>query len=245
VLIGLGLFVIPGGLMYLSEGSIPSSARAAWFILVPVFAIVFEPYIGGKTDELNRVGLSAALIAMLGALCVFSVRTPGSLAASTALGAVILAAASIGAANCIAVLTATEPAENSSAPGISPAPMAVIAGATAAIAFAIASAFLEPTRPTWNASTPELLWSAAVEVPSLLLLFWLMRRMSAPRMATRYVLAPLLAIVIGIVVSGSAAEVQPRTWLGLLLMAAGATWLLLARRQESTETTTPLNLQEK
>ena len=80
---------------------------------------------------------------------------------------------------------------------------------------------------------PELLWSIAIEVPALFLLFWLMPRMSAARMATRYVIAPLLAILVGAGLMRAA--LVPRTWLGLMLMAAGAVYLLFAPDEKPEE----------
>jgi drug/metabolite transporter (DMT)-like permease len=231
ILIGLGLFVAPAGLVSLADGLVPGMARVALFTLVPVFTLVFEPYVGGAFDRQSRSALLAALASIAGALCVFPVEIPASTEAGLALCALILAAACIAAANCKAVVLATQPAEKSTA---TTAPTAAIAGASAAIAFAAASAITE--QPVWKWSTwePELLWSAVVEAPALLLLFWLMRRMSATRMATRYVIAPLLAILIGAALMRSA--LAPRTWLGLVLMAGGAAYLLLAPAAEPEST---------
>ena len=43
-------------------------------------------------------------------------------------------------------------------------------------------------------------WTAAVELPALVLLFWLMRRMSAVRMTTRFVVTPLIVNMVGPIV---------------------------------------------
>jgi drug/metabolite transporter (DMT)-like permease len=201
---------------------------------VPVFTLVFEPYVDGGFDRQTRGALLAALASVVGALCVFPVEFPGSAEAGLALCAVILAAACVAAANCKAVVMATEVAGKFPASAAAIETTTAIAGATAAVAFAVANAVME--RPIWKWETlaPELLWSAVVEVPALLLLFWLMSRMSATRTATRYVIAPLLAILIGATLMRSA--LVPRTWLGLLLMASGAAYLLLAPA-EKTEST--------
>jgi drug/metabolite transporter (DMT)-like permease len=196
-----------------------------------VFTLVFEPYFDSGFDRQSRSTLLAALMSIVGALCVFPVEIPASIEAGLALCAVILAAACIAAANCKAVVLATQPAEKSTA---TTAQMAAIAGAIAAIAFAVASAITERPVWKWNIWQPELLWSALVEAPALLLLFWLMRRMSATRMATRYVIAPLLAILIGAALMRS--DLALRTWLGLALMAGGAAYLLLAPAAEPEST---------
>lgn len=220
VFVGLGLFVVPLALITLASGWVPGLAQAALFTLTPVFALVFEPYINTRTAPQSRYSLIAALTSVAGALCVFPLSIPASIQAAGALCAVILATVCVAAANCKAVATAQEPS------GYSTATHAAIAGATATIALAVASAAMERPVWKWNALGPELLWSSLVEVPGLFLLFWLLRRISAARMTTRYVFAPLFAILAG--VSLMRAALIPRTWLGLLLMAAGATYLLIA-----------------
>ena len=229
-LIGLGLFAAPAGLVSLSDGWVPGLARTALFTLTPVFAVVFEPYVGEGLKRPVRGGLSASLTALAGALLVFPVAIPSSIAAGIALLSVILAAACVAAANCLGVAE-SERLTGCSAAGW--AAMASVAGASAAIALAAASMFVERAVWRWPRLAPELLWSAAVELPGLLLLFWLMPRMSAPRMATRYLLAPVLVILIGVMLLRSGGEVRGQTWLGLILMAVGMGWLNFAPRSDA------------
>jgi drug/metabolite transporter (DMT)-like permease len=248
VLIGMGLFVVPGWLVSLADGWMPGLARTALFTLIPVFTLVFEPYVGIgvgvgpgigagieagigpgiEPDRQSPGALLAALTAVLGALCVFPIGIPGSLEAGLELCAVILAAACVAVTNCKAAVVVAELAADSTAA------LAAIAGATAATGFAAASMVTEQPVWKWRALAPELLWSLAVEVPALLLLFWLMRRMSATHLATRYLIAPLLALLVGV------AMIRPvlmlRTWLGLALMAAGAAYLLLAPQRQTEST---------
>ncbi len=232
---GLGLFAVPAGLIAFSKGWIADLTRVALFSLAPVFAVVLEPYIGRGTGQQARGGLIAALAAVVGTLCVFPVETPRSMAAGSALCAVILAAACVAAANCRAVAVANESAGNSTMA------MAAIAGATAAAGLAAASALMERGAWRWDAPAPELAWSAAVELPGLLLLFWLMRRLSAVRMMTRFVLTPIFAILISMALLRP--TVGPLTWLGLLLVAGGAGWLLFAREEEPEAGSLPLKLE--
>jgi len=205
VLIGLGLFVIPAGLLYTADRSVNGFARTALFTLVPVFTLVFGPYIGSTSGLQSRGGLLAALAGVAGALRVFPVEMPETVEAGWRSCAVILAAA------CVAA----------------------IAGAAATVALAGASACTERAMWHWDALLPELLWSAVVELPALLLLFWLMRRISAERMATRFLIAPLMAILIGAVLLRS--TLTWRTSLGLLVMAA-AGYLLLSQEAENEPT---------
>jgi hypothetical protein len=238
VWIGLGLFTAPAMLIFFADTWISGIARTALFTLTPVFAIVFEPYLGPPFASRQRAGLLASLTAVAGSLLVCPVATPKSLQPAAAFIAVIAAAASVAAANCHGTAKASLLGRN---PTEQLAAMAAIAGATGALTLAAASALLEHPVGRWSALAPELLWSAAIELPALLLLFWLMPRLSAPRMATRYVWAPLLALLSGVVLEHAYRAVQPRTWLGLMLMAAGAGWMLLAPREEASLSILPAN----
>jgi drug/metabolite transporter (DMT)-like permease len=231
ILIGLGLFVAPALLVSLSNQGISELTRVALFSLVPVFTVVFEPHISGVTGQQQRGALIAALLAVGGTLCIFPADTPNSIASAVAFGAVVLAAACIGAANCFAVRAATE------SPTIT---TAAIAGFTAFACYTLLGPFVEKEAWTWHGIGPELVWSAIVGLPALLLLFWLMRRMSAARMTTRFVIAPLMTALIGIALFRP--EVSLRDILGFVLIAAGAGWLLFARDEEPDDASQRLKL---
>jgi drug/metabolite transporter (DMT)-like permease len=203
--------------------------RVALFSLAPVIAVVLEPYLGasplgGDRGLPGMSGLMGALTAVAGTLCVFPLQIPGSIEAAAAVGAVILAAACVAAANCGAVRLARALKAKAIAP------MAAIAGAAAAAGLASASALTERAAWRWEGIAPELGRAVVFELPGLLLLFWLMQRMSAARMTTRFVLAPLMTILIGMALERPA--VGLRTWAGLVLIAAGAGWLLFAPAEE-------------
>ena len=235
VLVGLGLFVVPAVLVSLSKDWVPELARVALFSLTPVFAVVLEPYIGHLMGPQTRGSLPAALAAVVGMLCIFPMQIPQTGKAALAFGAVILAALCVAAANCQAVRGVIR------TPGMPVTPMASIAGATAAAGLLAASLLLE--QPAWrpDALASELAWSALMDLPGLVLLFWLMRRMSAARMTTRFVLTPLITLLIGAVVMHPSLTL--RAWLGMLLIGGGAGWLLLAPEEEPEETVLPLNLE--
>lgn len=229
VWIGLGLFTAPALLVHLSAGSVSGPARTALFTLVPVFSLVLEPYIGHPAATPIRGGLPAALAAVLGALLVFPSAVPTSIQAEFSLLALILAAASIGAANCCAEAVFRDCGPSSTTP------ITAIAAFAGTVSLGAASLALE--RPAWqtDAFAPELLWAAAIELPQLLLLFWLMRRLSAVRLATRFVLGPLLLVPAGALLVQI--PLAPRTCLGLLGMAAGAAYLLFSREADPEKTT--------
>jgi drug/metabolite transporter (DMT)-like permease len=232
VAIGWGLFVVPTVLVYFARNWVGDSARVVLFSLAPMFAVVVEPYFGRLSGSQIKGGLMAAIVAVVGTLLVFPIDMPQSVKAGFAFCAVVLAAACAASANCWAVRVAGE------LPGDSIAPFATIAGAGSSMAFLALSLLTNHRAPwNWNAVGPDVAWSvawsAAVEFPGLLLLFWLMRRMSAARMMTRFLLAPLMANLIGLLVLQPA--VSLRDGLGLALVAMGAGWLLFAR-EEGPET---------
>jgi drug/metabolite transporter (DMT)-like permease len=232
VLIGLALFVAPSVLVHFALGWVSAFTRVVLFSLVPVFAVVFEPHLGRNANAPLRGALLASLASLVGMLCVFPVDTPASIEAGCAFAIVIVAAACVAAANCYAVRIASEPPQNTIAP------IAAIACSAAALGLLAASAATESL--TWTTNVQDLAWSALVTLPGLLLLFWLMPRITAVRMTTRFVLAPLIAILIGMAIDRPA--VAPRIWLGILLAAGGAAWLLLPPDDQPTTNSSTLNL---
>jgi drug/metabolite transporter (DMT)-like permease len=100
VLVGLGLFVAPAVSFSLAREWVGNLTQVALFSITPVFAIVFEPYIGNRDFVLPiRGGLLAALAAVAGTLCVIPAGAPTSIRTGSAFLAVILAAACVAAAN--------------------------------------------------------------------------------------------------------------------------------------------------
>jgi drug/metabolite transporter (DMT)-like permease len=244
-LVGLGLFAVPALLIDFSESRVPAFARTALLTLVPVFAVVFEPYIGKSSQRRVSGGLLATLSGVTAALFIFPVSMPNSAGSALGFAGVIAAAASVAASNCLGVALVAQLDVQSAGRRSSVAAIAAIAAATAAIVLAMASLIFEQPLWNWNIVTPEWTWSAAIETPATFLLFWLMPRMSATRMATRYLLAPLLAIIIGVILLRSVQDVHPRTWLGLSLMAASAAWLLFGPNESAGLSTSPLDLGRK
>jgi drug/metabolite transporter (DMT)-like permease len=235
VLVGLGLFVAPAVSFSIAREWVGNLTQVALFSITPVFAIVFEPYIGSRDFVLPiRGGLLAALAAVAGTLCVIPAGAPTSIRTGSAFLAVILAAACVAAANCLAVKVAAESTRESFAP------LVTIAVTAAATGLAVLGALTERAIWHWHTIAPELAWSATAELPGLLLLFWLMRRMSAVRMTTRFVLTPLMASLIGLALLRPTVEL--RAGAGLLLMAAGAGWVLFAPQDIPESETSPLHL---
>jgi len=234
IAVSLGLFVVPALLVYASANWVSAYTRVALFSLTPVFAVVFEPHIEGGAPSQQRGGLLASLAAVVGAFCIFPVDLPLSPQAGLAFAAVIAASACGAAANCHAVRLACI------LPRGAFAPMAALASASAATGLAAAGAITQGLTFPWTAIHSELLWSALVALPGLFLLFWLMPRMTATRITTRFLLAPLIAILISIALDRP--KVEPRVGLGILLITAGAAWLLFSPDHESGADTSLLGL---
>ncbi len=230
IAVGLGLFAAPAVFVALAASEVSSLTRVALFSLVPVFAVVFEPYLGGDALRPPPAALMAALAAVVGTLCIFPLNLPGSIQAGAAFLGLILAAVLVAAANCAAVRLASQ--------SKSLAPLIAIACATAAAVLASANQILSPE--PWQVAGLSPAWLLAVDLPSLLLLFWLMRRTSATAMSTRYVLAPLIAILVDMGIARPI--VEARTWFGLLLIAGGAGVLLFAPPARHVDDSAQLSL---
>lgn len=226
-LIGLGLFAVPALLIHLAAPYVADLTRTALFSFTPVFAVVFEPYLGRPNASQSRSALLAALVSVSGALFLFPVNLPGSPQSFCALCAVLLATLCVAAVNCRAVRVACAPD--------APAPIATaaIAAAAAAVALSLVSTSAEPALITTATLVPELVWTTLVDLPALLLLFWLMRRITAARMTLRFILAPVLTGIFGLILFQP--PVGLRAVAGLALMALGAAWMLLARDTETDD----------
>ena len=231
VLAGIGLFVVPALLIAVAKGSIDESTRVALFSLVPVFAVVLEPHIGTASSP-QRAGLAAGLVAVVGTLLVFPMELPQTLPAAFAFGGIVLAVVSIAAANCLAVRIVS----NSAAPSL--LSFATVAAGSAAIILIALSAITERHSPPAFLTDP---WRA-LDLFALALLFRLMRYMTAVRMTMRFLIAPLLANLIGLAFLRPG--VQLRGWLGLSLIALGSGWLLFAPADEPEGTGSPLGIHQ-
>ncbi len=230
ILTGIGLFAAPSLLIAIAKGNIDDITRVALFSLTPVFAVVFEPYLGSGLTSQTRGGLAASLIAVCGTLLVFPFNVPQSGAAGLAFSGILAAVASVAAANCFSVGLACE----QTAP--SWLSFAAVAAGSAAVALVACSAVFE--RHTWSSPRVDV-WTV-LDLLALVLLFWLMRRMTAVGMTTRFLIAPLLANLVGLAFLQPA--VQARGWLGLSLIAAGAGWLLFGPEDEPERTGSSLGI---
>jgi hypothetical protein len=219
VLAGAGLFVAPALLTALTRGWIDDATRVALFALVPVFAVVLEPHMHfGEADEgfvPARGGLLAGMAAVVGTLLVFPVATPQTAATGLAFAGVVVCAAAVASGNCVAAAACRQR-------DVSWLGFATVCAGSAALALGAAELVLQ----RGDDAAVRLDGWAVPDLMALGLLFWLMPRMGAVRMATRFVIAPLLANLLGLAFLRPG--VQWRGWMGLALIAAGSGWLLIA-----------------
>ena len=234
IAVGLGLFAVPAALVSLSASWVSATTRVAIFSLVPVLAVVLSPHLDSEARPSTMAGLIGALAAVAGTLCIFPLQLPSSMPSAAAIAGLLFAALSLAAASCFAVRLA-----RATQPEAAIAPFAAIA-TSAAAALLIAGPLIHGKPLSLTAFLTQSFWSALLPLPALLILFWLMPRMTAARMTTRFVLAPLIAVLLGIALEQP--SVGLRIWIGLLLVAAGAGWLIFAPAQESDSDTIPLNL---
>lgn len=218
---GLTLFAIPASLSAVAARSIPPLTVAALETLAPLFCVILDPYLASVTNSAQqeshpRFGILPPLIAFSGVLLIFPVFVPSSYAAALGFAAALLAALSLGAGNCLAVRVASSTRSLTFT--------AATASISAACILGLLSAFLE--EPRLHASmlnTPTVLLFL-IELIALTLLFWLTRRISAPRLATRVVWTLLLPILIE--AAALPVPLTTRSWIGLTLMAFGSGVLL-------------------
>jgi drug/metabolite transporter (DMT)-like permease len=230
MLVGFGLFALPSFLIECAGGNLDDSTRVALFSLVPVFAVVLEPHLGSASQSPPRGDLVAALVAVTGTLLVFPVGMPRQTASVLAFCGIFVAIVSVAAANCAAVrIVQSQPLRSLFS-------FAALAAGSAAILLAIVSLSFERRAA---AITHIDAWVIS-DLLALALLFWLMHRVSAVRMTTRFLIAPLVANLIALAFLRPA--VQLRGWLGLLLIAVGSGWLVFAPENESEKTGLPLGI---
>lgn len=219
-LIGFGIFALPTVFAHLAAHQVADQTRVILFTLTLLFAVVIEPFLGPAKANQAPGNMAAAIVAVAGALLLFSFRLPGSIEEAAWFGLLVFTAACIACINCRAV----DVAQSSGA--VSFAGSAAFGAGVAALVFASLSAAVEPHSLAYSKLWPEALWALIVDLPALLAFFWLLRNMTATRMTLRFVLAPLFTALLSIVLFLPAVSLQAAT--GIALMAAGAGWVLFA-----------------
>jgi drug/metabolite transporter (DMT)-like permease len=230
--IGLGFFVIPTGAAAFARDRISSLDAVAVLCLTPVFAVVLEPYLQDCSPRKGKGVLAGVLVAIAGILFLFPLETPSAWREAVALLVLLVTALTIAATNCVAVRLAH------AVPDGSTLPMAAMASGVSGFCFALAAAFTPSTTANSSGLPIFFLRMLLIDIPGLFLLFWLIRRLSASRMAARFLVAPLFASLAGLALERTWAPV--RGLLGLILLAGGSGWLVFASTESQEEELSPL-----
>lgn len=233
VFIGIGLFVVPTVALSFVQSWIDPFTQVILLALTPVFAVVLEPHIA-PSSALPSHALVSAIGAASGLLLIFPFQLPRTTAAAVAWIVLLLAVATVAASYCHASNLAAQLRQGPIAP------LAAITSAASALAFLFIGILAQTFRLPLGAARAPLLWSILIDAPSLLLLFWLLPRLSASRIAARLVVSPLFSSLIALLLLHPA--VTTRDIAGLLLAAAGSVWLLLAPTAELDAPVSPLHL---
>ena len=233
---GVALFVLPATLIRLAGSEISAYARTVLLTLIPMFSVVLEPYLGRQGDAPLRGSLFAAMAGTVGALLVFPVDPPRSASATFSLALLLLAALLVAAAGCL--LYRLGSSFGGVSRSLSPA-MAVLAGtgAIGLIGAEVCFTLFGGIGNFWVRLEPEFGWIDLLELPALFLLLNLLPRMRPERSAVRYLLAPLITIVLGVSLlklgGDSPSPLGLRTWLGLVVLAGSVGYLVLATESEA------------
>ena len=219
ILIGIGLFVLPSLTLLCVKTRIDPFTQVTLLALTPVFTVVFQPYFA-PSSSVPRHALAAAIAAAAGLQLVFPFQLPGTIAAFTAWLALLLAVVVMAAAYCSATHLASQ------LPLSSAAPLAAIACAACTVALLLAGVVEHAFGVTLAAPPIGVLWLVLVDTPSILLLFWLLPRISASRITACFILSPLFSTLASIALMRPSLTL--RDGLGLTLAGAGSVWLLLA-----------------
>jgi len=195
--------------------------RAALFGLTPFVVVVVAA--GSETLSRDEPGVRRffvpALAAFAGALLLLSFSFPLSSEGRVMMAAVLVAVALTGFASAWMYRLLHDA-------GMTEA-LAVVCLANAAF-YAV---FRLPFDRGWTAVSSLLSIASLYRVTELLLLVWLLRRMSPVRLAVRYLAVPLLIAIEGFVILRPPWTV--RMGVGLALLAGGAAYVLLSRSSDS------------
>jgi drug/metabolite transporter (DMT)-like permease len=229
---GLILFAIPITLAAIAARYISPLTVAAIQTLAPLFTIILEPYLALDTasESHTRYGILPALLAFSGVLLIFPVFVPSSYMVALALTAALVAAFSTGAGNCLIARAAVA--------DTSLIATAATASISASVALGLLSAIFEEPRFTASSFAFGNIWPLGIQACVLGLLFWLARRLTATRLATRVLWALILPILLESVFLP--VPLDFRNWSGLALMLSGAGAMLFLRTPAQEQNTLSL-----
>jgi drug/metabolite transporter (DMT)-like permease len=223
---GMLLLGVPALLNEAAHAMTPAT-HVALFALVPLFVAV-----GASAGATQGHGLMMpALVGLSGALLLLPFQFPSTVSGGVSFGLVIAAVlfTAGGSVWMYALL-----AECTVLPAV-----AILCGANAVV-LGLAALFHAPMVPVTNDLLLEGARCIVLDLPIVFLLVWLLQQVEPPRLASRYFIVPLLSAAEGIILMRS--RIEPRMAVGLALMVAGSTALLLWRGSDESEAASQLGL---
>ncbi len=212
---------------------VTTESGPALFALAPLFVVVGVASAGGSIAGSSRARslMMPSLIGLAGALLLLPFKLP-----STALGAGLFLTA-IAAVVSAAIGSVWMHRLLQHCP-LRPA-LVLLCGVNA-VFLGVASALHEPITLPLTALPVELLRAAALDLPQLLLLVWLLRELDPARLSARYLLAPLLTTLEGM--AFFRLPVDLRMGAGSVLLLVGGMALLLWKGDDESGRSSSLNL---
>ncbi|MEO8735472.1 MAG: hypothetical protein ABI380_02935, partial [Edaphobacter sp.] len=204
-----------------AQAGVPDVSRAALFALVPFVVVAVtmsrEPIVGEESGV--RRFFAPALAGFGGALFLLSFSFPISVRARTMFGVLLLAVVVVGFASAwiYRLLRGFGMVEALAVVCLSNALFLAVCGLLSG--------------GSWNGAMSLISISSLFYLLDLLLLIFLLREMTPVRLAVRFFLVPLLAVLEGFVILRPA--FTARMGLGLVLLVGAAGYTLLSRSHDS------------
>ncbi len=203
---GLCLFAAPAAALEIAAGKVPEFTSAAIFCAVPLITVLAANAFGG--EELRAQNLIVpALAGLAGAALLFPVGNPGSLRRWLFLGLVVC--------SCVVVAVASVSMYRLMQ-GLRVAVAVSMIGTSAAFVLGVYGLSIGWPAMDGSAVAGELLRGAALDLPDVWLVVWLMREMTPARLSARFLLVPLVTVVEGYAVERGALDWRVVLAMGLL-----------------------------
>ena len=222
----LGLFGVPDVVAEYAGGSVPSLSRVALYAMVPVVVVMVVAAGSASEGETRgaRMSLIPALIGLGGLLLVLPLEFSGSVRGWIMLTIVCAAVVLVGVVSVWLhrLLGATRFTT-----------AVAMAGLANAVFLLLWSVVHEQMAWPWSGLASAGSLTSLVDAMEILLILWLVRKMTPVRFAARYFAIPLLILVEGYVLERP--ELTVRLVSGTVFLAAGAGMLLFFKAdQEET-----------
>jgi drug/metabolite transporter (DMT)-like permease len=216
-------FSAPAILLDSVNGWIASTSVSALFAMTPVVVMLTVASGAGRLmddGDPQRVFVPA-LIGLGGVLCVVPFDLPASQREWSGLGVVLIAVVIVGVAGVWLYLLFRN------VRWLEGIAVAGVCNALVLLAWCVVRGDLVFTV---SALREEISFGFVARVAETFLLLWLLRTMDPIRLSSRYLVIPLVTIVEGVVLLRPSVTV--RLVIGVVLLVAGASWMLAARARE-------------